>query len=183
MDLTSGTRATMMAAAVVMLGGLGFTLHGVWRDHPDCSLAGVVLCMIALTVIILTVIHHWITDTRAERAALAAAQREAQEETARCFAERAALQNERLRLYRALAADRAADRERLDAERAAMEAEFEQARAEISAEAMRIFASWYVDGKVCPPERKSGSIIRFPDQMRERVPTRERSREHGVVGP
>jgi hypothetical protein len=185
MDLTSGTRATATAAAVVMLGGLGLSVHGMWRDHPDCSLAGVVLSMIALTAIILTVIHHWITDTRAEHVALAAARQETQAERDRYFAAKANLEGERARLYQDLAAERAADAKRLAEERAAMEAEFEDARAEVSAEAMAILASWFVDGKVRPPERRKGNLIRFPEQGQQPAPApqRERSRERGVVHP
>ena len=73
MDLTSGTRTMASVSAAVMLGGIGLTLHGVWRDQPTHSLAGVVLNMIALTVIILTTVHHWVTNTSTERTALAAA--------------------------------------------------------------------------------------------------------------
>ncbi|CAM5509471.1 hypothetical protein [Streptomyces aurantiogriseus] len=139
--------------------------------------------MIALTAIILTTLHRWITDTRAERAALATDQRATQDERARCFAERAALQSERARLYRDLAAERAADSERLEVERAAMAEEFELARSQISREAMQILASWFVDGKVCPPEVRTGNLIRFPKQQPVQAPQHERSREHGVVRP
>lgn len=162
-----------------MLGGLGLTLHGVWRDQASHSLAGVVLSMIALTIIILAVIHRWVTDTRLERQALAAAQRLAQTERATYTAAKAALENEQARLYRDLAADRAADTRRLKAERQAMEDEFEDARAELSNNAMEILATWMVGGKVRPPERQAGNLIQFPRQE----PKRERAHEHGAVGP
>lgn len=185
MDLTSGTRTMASVSAGVMLGGIGLTLHGVWRDQPAHSLAGVVLSMIALTVIILTTVHHWVTDTSTERTALAAAQREAQAERARAFAAQAALENEQGRLYRDLAAERAAIRGRLEVERAAMQQEFEDARSQLVADAMETLASWVVGGKVCPPTRETGNLIRFPKQQPVQVqtPQRERSREHGVVGP
>lgn len=180
MDLTSGMRSTAVAA--VMLAGLGLTLHGVWYDQATHSLAGVVCSMIALTATILTVLHRWITDTRTERLALAAAQREAQAERARCFAERAAMESEQGRLYRDLAAERAALAERLAAERAALEEEFEQRRTDLVRDAMATLASWTVNGKVRPPERKAGNLIRFPQQQTpESQP--ERSREHGHAGP
>ena len=173
MDLTSGTRTMASVSAAVMLGGIGLTLHGVWRDQPAHSLAGVVLSMIALTVIILTTVHHWVTDTSTERTALAAAQREAQAERARAFAAQAALENEQGRLYRDLAAERA------------MQQEFEDSRSQLVADAMETLASWVVSGKVCPPTRETGNLIRFPKQQPVQVqtPQRERSREHGVVGP
>jgi hypothetical protein len=183
MDLTSDTRTTAAAAAVAMLGGLGLILHGMWRDQPTHSLAGVVLSMIALTATILAVVHHWVTDTRAERIALAAAQREAQAERARAFAAQAALENEQGRLYRDLAGERAAIRGRLEVERAAMQQEFEESRSQLVAEAMETLASWMVSGKVSPPERQTGNLIRFPKQQPVQAPQRDRSREHGVVGP
>lgn len=183
MDLTSGTRTMASIAAGVMLGGIGLTLHGVWRDQPAHSLAGVVLSMIALTVIILTVVHHWVTDTSTERTALAAAQREAQAERARAFAAQAALENEQGRLYRDLAAECAKNRARLEVDRAIMQQEFEDARSQLAADAMEILASWVEDGKVCPPEPGTGNLIPFPKQQPAPAPQRERSREHGVVAP
>ena len=60
MDLTSGTRTMASVSAAVMLGGIGLTLHGVWRDQPTHSLAGVVLNMIALTVIAV----EWLNERR-----------------------------------------------------------------------------------------------------------------------
>ncbi|MFJ4624302.1 hypothetical protein [Streptomyces sp. NPDC088812] len=170
-------------AAAMMLGGLGLTIHGVSRDQASHSLAGFVLSMIALAVIILTVLHSWITDTRTERIALAAAQREAQAERTRCIAAQAALENEQGRLYRDLAAERAADRERLEKERAAMHEQFELDRGQLVNEAMATLASWIVDGKVQPPERKT-NLIRFPNQEQQtvRTPQRETPRGHGAAG-
>ena len=191
MGLTSGMRATATTAAVVILGGLSLTLHGVWRDQTPSALAGIAISMIALTAVVLMVIHHWITNTSIERTALAATQRAAQAEHSRHIAAQAALEGERGRLYQALAADRAADAQRLKAERAAMQREFDDARAELVAEAMKTLASWVVNGKVCPPERQAGNLIPFPKQTAERErtpepqpqPTRVRAREHGGVAP
>jgi hypothetical protein len=183
MELTSGTRATAAAAAVVMLGGVALTIHGVWRAQAPHSLAGIVLSMIALTVIILTVIHHWVTDTSTERLALGKAQREASAEQARYIALQAALEIDQARLYRDIAADRAADQTRLKNERQAMQQEFEDARTELVNDAMATFATWVVNGKVQPPERQSGNLIRFPHQGHQPGQTPERQREHGGVAP
>jgi len=185
MDLTGGTRATATAAVTVLLGGLALTLHGVWRDQATHSLAGVVVSMVALTAIILTVIHKWVTDTSAMRTVLAATQREAQTEHNCYIAAKAALEIEKGRLYRDLAAERAALTATLKAERRAMEEEFELARAKVSSEAMEMLASWIVGGKVRPPERQAGTLIQFPNQtpLPHPEPLRGRSREHGVVGP
>ncbi|OOQ47260.1 hypothetical protein AFM16_31420 [Streptomyces antibioticus] len=178
---------------MVMLGGLGLTAHGVWREQATLSLAGVVLCMVALSLTVLAVVYHWVTDTSTERIALAAAQRQAQQERATHIAAKAQLENERARLYQDLAADRAADAQRLKAERASVEAEFEDARAKLVADSMEILASWFVNGKIQPPEGCTGNLIHFPKQTEERdreqapmprqQPDRPRAREHGVVGP
>ncbi|MGW3144902.1 hypothetical protein ACWDG1_09510 [Streptomyces sp. NPDC001177] len=187
MDLTGGTRATATAAVTLLLGGLALTLHGVWRDQATHSLAGLVTCMIALTVIILTVIHKWVTDTSTVRTILAATQREAQAKHDRYLTALAMLENEQARLYRDLASERAANNALLKTERAAMEEEFELARAKVAGEAMEILASWIVDGKVQPPEHPVGNLIRFPDQTPQPLPhpehRRERPRNHGVVRP
>lgn len=135
--------------------------------------------MIALTAIILAVLHRWITDTRLERQVLAAAQRQAQTERATYIAAKAALENEQTRLYRDLAADRAADTQRLAVERQAMQDEFDDARAQLVTEAMATVASWIIDGKVRPPERLAGNLIQFPRQEQQR----ERAHGHGAVVP
>lgn len=168
-----------------MLGGLGLTVYGVWRGQAPHCLAGVVLSMIALTLAILAVVHHWVTDTSAERAALAAAQRQAQEERNTYIAAKATVENELARLHKDLAADRAADAQRLKAERQAMQDEFDDARTELVNGAMETLAAWIVGGKVRPPERETGNLIRFPKQSEEQAAQRqrERAREHGVVGP
>ena len=182
MDLTSGARTTATAAVVVMLGGLSLTAHGMWRDQAPHSLAGVVLSMIGLTIIILGTIRHWITDTSTERIALGAAQRQAQEERRTYIAAKAALENDHARLYQDLAADRAADAQRLKAEREAMWAELEDARTDLVNEAMTTLATWIVGGKVRPPERRADNLNRFPHQGQEPQHQPERAQEHGAAG-
>lgn len=184
MGHTGGTKTTTTAAAGATLAGLAVIIHGIAYDNLAHSIGGLGLATIGLTAVGLTLIRRWVTDTTAERENLAAARRVAEEERSRAFAEQAALEGERSRLYRDLEAARAADEERLTIERAAMAQEFEDARAKLACESMSILASWVVNGKVRPPERKSGTVIRFPDQQHPvAIPHRERTREHGVVGP
>ena len=182
MNLTSDRRATG-TAALGALGGLSLTIHGLMSDQLSHSLSGVALTMVGLTAIVLTVIRKWVTDTSDERRVLAAAQREAQGERARYFAERAALVNEQARMSKDIAAERAALTARLKSEREAMQAEFDAALGEASADAMNIAMSWVHGGKFAPPQPQQGNLIQFPHQQPQDQPQRERSREHGVVRP
>lgn len=181
MDLTGSTRATATAAVTVLLGGLALTLHGVWRDQATHSLAGVVLTMIALTVIILTVIHKWVTDTSTVRSILAATQREAQAQHHRYLAAQAGLENEQARLRRDLNAEKAALAKQVRNERAAIAAEFEERRAALIAETMEATVLMIRDGKFAPETKQGATLIRFPHQ--EPQPRHGRTRERGVVGP
>jgi len=184
MGHAGGTKATITAAAGATLAGLTVILHGIAYDNLAHSIGGLGITTTGLAVLALTLIHYWITDTTAQREALAADQRKAQEERSLAFAEQAAVEGERSRLYRDLEAARAADEERLAVERAAMELEFEDARTELVNNSMSILASWVTSGKIRPPERKNGTIIRFPDQQHQDVTLhQERTREHGGVRP
>ncbi|MEU1448725.1 hypothetical protein [Streptomyces mirabilis] len=143
--------------------------------------------MVGLTAIILTVIRSWIVDTRDERRILAAVQRQAESERARYIALQASLVNEETRLKKDIAAERAALTARLKNEREAMQAEFDAALGEASADAVKIAMSWVHGGKLAPPQHQRGNLIHFPHQHPEPESQpqaqRERSREHGVVGP
>lgn len=184
MGHAGGTKITTKAAAGTTLTGLTVILHGIAYENLSHSIGGLGITTTGLISLGLTLIHQWITDTSGEREALAADQRKAQEERSLAFAEQAAVEGERSRLYRDLEAARAADEERLAVERAAMQQEFEDARVELVNNSMSILASWIKDGKICPPEQKKGTIIRFPDQQhQEATRHHERTREHGGVRP
>lgn len=183
MDVTGSTRATATAAGTLLLGGLALTLHGVWRDQATHSLAGVVLTMIALTVIILTVIHKWVTDTSTVRSMLAATQREAQAQHHRYLAAQAMMEIEQDRLRRDLNMEKAALGKRLRNERAAIAAEFEERRAALIAETMEATFLMIRDGKFAPDTEQGATLIRFPNQQPQSQPRHDRPRERGVVGP
>jgi hypothetical protein len=185
MDLTGGTKATAIAGAAVLLSGLSVILYGIVRGDVSQAVSGACLTMPALTLIALVMVRRWVTDTKDERAILAASQREAQAERARYLAAQGALDGEMSRLRQDMAAERAALKEQLKVERKAMEDEFARARGELAAEAMNIAVSWVVDGKLRPPEQQRDNLIRFPHQTQQPESRAEpaRSREHGVVGP
>ncbi|MEV6504871.1 hypothetical protein AB0M61_01960 [Streptomyces sp. NPDC051642] len=181
MDLTGGTRNTAAGGATATLGGLAAVVHGIIRNDPAHSVGGGFLALAGLAVLALVAIYRWVTDTRDERRALAATQREAQGRKDTYLAAQAALENEQGRLNRDVAAERAALDARLKMEREAMAAEFEERRAALIAETMEATLLMVQGDKLAP--QPSGKVIRFPDQQAERQPERERSRGRGVVGP
>lgn len=179
MYLAGSTRNTAATGAAVTLGGLATVIHGIIRNNPAHSAGGGFVALAGLTVIALVVLHQWITDTRDERRALAAAQREAQGRKDTYLAAKAALENEQGRLNRDMAAERANLDARLKAEREAVAADFEERRAALIAETMEATLLMVHNGSLAP--QPSAKLIQFPHQQTERQP--ERSREHGVVGP
>lgn len=181
MDLTGGTRVTAGAAGAAMAAGLAVILYGTLRDDLARALGGTCLTLTALTVLALALIRRWVVDTRDERRILAAAQREAVAERSRYFAAQAALEIEQGRLNRDMAAERAGLAARLKAERDAIAADFEERRATLIAETMEATLLMVRNDKLAP--QPSAKLIRFPHQQAEQQPERERSREHGVVGP
>lgn len=181
MYLAGGTRNTAAVGAAVTLGGLATVIHGIIHNNPAHSAGGGFLALAGLTVIALVVIRLWVTDTRDERRTLAAAQREAQGRKDTYLAAKAALENERGRLSRDMAAERASLDARLRAEREAVAADFEERRAALIAETMEATLLMVHNGTLTPPP--SATLIPFPRQQAEPQPERGRSREHGVVGP
>jgi hypothetical protein len=182
MDLNIGPRTTAAAGAAVLLGGLSIVLYGILRNDLARSVGGGCVAIAALALIALVIIRRWIVDTQAERLVLSEARRKADAEGVRYFALEAALENERGRLTRDMAAERAALVVRMKAERDALETEFEERRAAIIVQTMEDIVLMMRSGKFAPEASAPGNLIQFPDQQRER--TEERSRErHGVSGP
>ncbi len=178
MRLASGTAIAYTAVATALCGGVALALNGILHDQIPHSLGGVGAVMIALTTAALLVIRRWVTDTRTERGLLATAQREAQTERARYIAAQAALESERTRMSRDLDAEQAALAERARVERDALEAEFEERRADLICETMESTVRMFHDGKFAPDTRRDATLIQFPNQQQE-----PRSRGRGVVGP
>lgn len=183
MDLTGSTRTTVITTTAVTLGGFALTLYGLGRDQLTYSLTGVAITMVALAAIILTVIHHWVTDTRTERACLAAAQREAQAERTRYIAAQAASENEQVRRLRDLDAERARLAARARAEREALLAAFEEQRATLISETMQATFQMFHEGRFNPATDSGATVIQLPRQQPDDAPQRERARGRGVAGP
>lgn len=181
MRLTSGTGIATTTVATVMVGGVALALNGIVHNQVPRSLGGVGSIMIALTAIVLLVIHKWVTDTRAERTLLAAAQRETQAERARYIAAQAALENERTRMRRDLDAEEVALQERARVEREALDAEFEDRQATLICETMEATVRMFHNGEFAPDTSRGATLIQFPRQLQDQQ--QSRSREHGVVGP
>jgi hypothetical protein len=183
MEWTSGTRATAGAGALAMAAGIALTSRGVLLSDLDNAVAGTCLTLVSLTAIALACLRRWIVDTREEQRVLAAAQREAERERSRYFAAQAALENEMGRLNRDMAAERQRIAAQLLQEREAMRIEFEEKRAEVITETVEATVLMFRNGKFAPETAATGQLIRFPRQEPTAAPQRERSREHGIVGP
>lgn len=181
MDLTAGTKATAATAAVVITAGLSAILYGVIRSDLARALGGACLTTPALVLLALVAIRAWVMNTNEERRQLAASTREAQAERSRYFAAQAALENEQARLNRDMASDRARAAATLAAERKSMEAYFDEKRAKLVTDAFTTGVQMERAGTLKPKKPETGNLIQFPQQ--ERAAERERSREHGVVGP
>jgi hypothetical protein len=182
MDLTAGTRATAATGAVILAGGTLALLHGIIRHDLARTLGGTCAFLTALTLIALALIRKWTTDTGEERRVLAATQREAQARKDTYLAAQAALENEQGRLNRDMAAARASLAAQLQAEREAMEAAFEERRAQLISETTEAVVQMIRGGKLSPTPQAQPKVIQLRDHQQRR-PERERTREHGGVAP
>ncbi|WP_327671905.1 MULTISPECIES: hypothetical protein [unclassified Streptomyces] len=190
MSPTASRKTAVVTAAGTLLAGLAATLYGALRHQISVSFGGGSLVVTALTLLSLILVRHWINDTRTERAALAAAQREAEAERSRYFAAQAALENEQGRLHRDLLAERAGIAATLSAGEAKLRSELEEERAQLTSEAFRTGVEMERAGMLRKPEQRRNNLIRFPERLPEQQhaapePEREHSRGigHGSVGP
>lgn len=185
MSPTVGTRITTAAGIALLAAGLALCAHGAVTSHGTNALAGAAVTFTALILIALIKIKRWVTDTNAERRDLARAQCAAEEERRRHVAAQGAMEAEQTRLRRDLNAERAQVAATLTVERAAMEAKFEKERFQIQTDAFKSGVLFERAGMLEPEAPIVGNLIQFPKQAAEAAATqqRERSREHGVVGP
>jgi hypothetical protein len=181
MRFTGGTKTTTAVGAALLAVGLPTVGYGVLRGDLPTSLGGTCLVATALVLIALALIRAWITNVAAERRELAEARREADAERRKHFAGQAALECEMTRLNRDMAAERARITHMLITERAAARAALEEERLQITTEAFRTGVEMERAGMLKPDAPLPANLIPFPGQGR--APERERSREHGVVGP
>lgn len=185
MSLTVGTRTTTRGGAALVAVGLALGILGAVHGDEASAVAGVSLTLLSLTAVVLGFIRRWMTDTRAERAALAKAQERAQEERSSYFALKAANEAEMTRMHRDIIAERASNAAALAAERAAMYAQLERDRFQIETKAFRTGVLFERAGMLEPDAPTPSNIISFPKSVETPAaePQQERSREHGVVGP
>lgn len=182
MDLTAGTRATAVSAAVVMAAGMAVVLYGVAKNDLARSLGGACLTMTAVTLIALVSIRKWTTNTDAARSRLSDATREADNERTRYIAAQAALEVERQRVQRDAASDREQMAVRLASEQAAMQEQFEDDRATLVCETMEQTVLMYRAGAFDPPSQHDrGRVIGFPDRLVQQAAAAERARDHGAT--
>ncbi|MBT2505110.1 hypothetical protein J7I98_04205 [Streptomyces sp. ISL-98] len=180
MDLTAGTRATAISAAIVLVLGVAVILYGVAENDLARSLGGACLSMTALTLIALVAIKKWCTDTRVERASLTAATRAADAERTRYVALESALATERARTRRDIQAQQEAMAARLEAECVAMQERFEERRAQLICDTMEMTLQMKNAGLLDPPAagEDRGRVIGFPAQHPQTQA--ERARDHGA---
>lgn len=185
MGLTVGTRTTTVGGGTLTAVGLTLSIGGVIRSQEALALAGVSLTMTSVLIVALGFVYRWMTDTRAERRALAAAQERAQEERSSYFALKAAAEAEMTRMHRDIIAERAQNAAALVAERAAMYAQLERDRFQIETKGFHTGVMFEREGLLEPDAPAPSNIISFPKslEMPAVEPQQERSREHGVVGP
>lgn len=157
--------------------------HGAFTDDTPRSIGGVVLTITALTLIVLFFVRVWVVNTDTEREQLAQARHDAEAERRRHFAMQAALEGEMTRLTRDMREERARLAKTLLIEREALAAEFEKNRLQIATQAFQAGVEMERAGLLEPdaPTPQPANLIQFPEQSR--APERERSREHGSVGP
>lgn len=162
MDLTAGTRATAVGAALITSAGLGIILYGIITDDLKRAIGGAIFALCSLSFIALVVIRRWITDTNAERRRLDDAVRTADADRMRYVAAQAACEVERARVRRDVAAERELLAARLEAERAAMDKQFEEKRAKLICDTTEAAFLLFKDGfpDVSAPE--GARVIGFP---------------------
>lgn len=168
----SGSKATVRASAVVITGGLGVVVAGIVRNEPARAAGGACFTITALTLIALTLIRRWITDTSADRERMRtdlAAERErlradecvATGERVKYLAAQAALGVERDRMRRDRAADVEGVAAQLAAERERLSDQFEEARNQVVQEASEAAWQIFLQGGL-PVPAKGRTVLPFP---------------------
>ncbi|MEV3857794.1 hypothetical protein AB0J38_26145 [Streptomyces sp. NPDC050095] len=186
MGLTAGTKSAVVIAAGILASGFAVILRTTVSSNVAGAVGGASLVMVGLIGLLMLFLRHWVTTTSEERRALAEAQGEAQAERSRYVALQAANESEHGRVLRDVAATRAALKATLDSERRKLRAEFAGTRATELAEAFQTGVEMERSGALQATRSQRGNLIPFPGLPgQQSVPAaeRERSREHGSVGP
>ncbi|MEV6074979.1 hypothetical protein AB0L80_07710 [Streptomyces sp. NPDC052069] len=181
MNSKTGSRATAAGAALITSAGLSIVLYGIITENLERTVGGAIFTMTALTLIALVMIRRWITTTATERQRLGDAVREADAERMRYVAAQAALEVERSRLRRDAAAEREQVNARLATERDAMDAQFEERRAELVCTTMETTVRLYRAGHFDPSDPASfARVIGFPTPAVREHPAEAAPRGRGA---
>jgi hypothetical protein len=160
-----GSRATVVASSVVLMGGVVIILASIVQNEPVRALGGTMLTMTSLTLIAMVEIRKWITNTDTERAALREESRRATErgasQEAKYIACQAALEIERGRMRR----DRQEESDQmvaqLQVEREKLREQFEEERAALICETFEAAVSILQHG-LPTATRGKRAVIPFP---------------------
>lgn len=149
-------------AKVALAAGILLATSGAWTGHPPVTVTGQCLTVGSLTLIALTVIRGWITDTSAERARLLASVRQADETRGQYIAAQSALASERDRMRRDADYEAAACAALLATERTKMQDEFDEQRAEQICQTFEAAFKMFQAGICKSPRRGTRAVIPFP---------------------
>lgn len=180
-ELTAGTRTTALTATILIALGVLLAAYGAITGDLKRTLGGTCLAMPAVTLLALIAVRRWTTDTSAERARLGEAQRAAGAERMRYVAAQAAALLEQQRHQRDVASEREQMTVRLETERAAMRAGFEEQRAALVCQTVEDTVKLLRDGKFREEPEQHGKVMQFPKQQPARP--RHEARGHGVSQP
>lgn len=176
MNQTAGSRIAAAGAALITSAGLSTVVYGIITENLERTVGGAIFTMTALTLIALVLIRRWITNADADRQRHDDAVRAADTERMRYVAAQAALEVERGRGRRDLAAEHKRMSATLEAERAAMRDRFEEERATLVCETIETTFRMFQDGKFAPAAHEYARVIGFPN------PTHQRAAEEPARG-
>lgn len=172
------SRMVAVGTCIVLTAGLGIVLIGIVRNDPARAAGGACLTITTLTLIALTVIRRWITDTAAERTRHLDAARAAHDERVRYIAAQAALSVERDRMRRDSAVETARLKAQLAVEREALQDQFDAERGRLICESFQAGALMQESGALNAPSPSETGVIQFPRSAHVGVPAQARTREH-----
>ncbi|MFD8577217.1 hypothetical protein ACFV1H_18030 [Streptomyces virginiae] len=176
-DTATRAKFGALTAGLVMLIAAGIVAYGIVEDHIASAIGGGLAGLTSAALLILAKVRLWTTDTSAERAALAAARREAADEHSRYLAAQGAQMAEHDRRMRDLEAERATLHAQLQAKRVRLQQELDDDRASIKIDAYLIGVDHGRRGihdSFSQPQQE-GQVVQFPNPA---SPTRERATSH-----
>lgn len=172
---------TYTAAGVILAAGLTLVARGLAHNATPETLVGVVLCISAQMLGCMRLIYWWVTNTAVLRTALLASKQHHDEEAAKYSAGLLANAAEQDRTRRALLEGARRLDQTLKVERAALEAEFEEKRADLVSRTMettlRLARAGEFDETAVRERARERVIVPFPTQPADY----ERARGRDVI--